>query len=84
MTQEKNNLDKHLDSLPENNGPRRSAVVNPRFIIIEESFSGHCCFEYSIIDTSISVDADPYRKRGMCETFDKDNAETICNALNKL
>jgi len=55
-----------------------------RFVIIEESFSGHCCFEYSIIDTSISVDADPYRKRCMCQTFDKDNAEIICNALNKL
>jgi len=55
---------------------------NPRYIILEESCSGHCCFEYTVIDTHIKHDAT--WKRSMCETFDKDKAETICNALNKL
>jgi len=56
---------------------------NERYVIIEESFSGHCCFEYSVIDTSIRKDADPYRKRCICETFHKENAEIVCEALNK-
>jgi hypothetical protein len=51
-----------------------------RYIILEESCSGHCCFEYTVIDTHIKHDGT--WKRSMCETFDKDKAETICNALN--
>jgi hypothetical protein len=53
---------------------------SPRYIILEESCSGHCCFEYTVIDTHIEHDGT--WKRSMCETFDKDKAETICNALN--
>jgi hypothetical protein len=56
---------------------------NDRYIIIEESFSAHCCFEYSVIDTSVNVDAYESWKRCMCETFDKKSAEIICEALNK-
>jgi hypothetical protein len=55
---------------------------SPRYIILEESCSGHCCFEYTVIDTHIEHNGT--WKRTMCETFDKDKAETICNALNRL
>ena len=53
---------------------------SPRYIILEESCSGHCCFEYTVIDTHIEHNGT--WKRTMCETFDKDKAEIICNALN--
>jgi hypothetical protein len=40
----------------------------------------HCCFGYTVIDTSIEDDGT--WKRSMCETFDRDKAEIICDALN--
>jgi len=55
---------------------------SPRFIIIEESCSGHCCFDCTVIDTHIEHDGT--WKRTMCETFDREKAEIICNTLNKL
>ena len=59
---------------------------NDRYIIIEESFTGHCCFGYSIIDTKAGkVHYGDYSnwKKSMCETFDKEEAEIICESLNK-
>lgn len=47
-----------------------------RFIVVEESVSGHCCFEYSVIDTEES-------KKTMCETFNRNEALIICKALNQ-
>jgi hypothetical protein len=60
----------------------KQETLAARYIILEESCSGHCCFEYTVIDTHIEHDVT--WKRSMCETFDKDKAETICNALNRL
>ena len=60
---------------------------NTRYIIIEGSFSQHCCFGYTIIDTAAGKeDYGDYKpwKRSMCETFEKEEAEIICNALNEL
>ena len=54
--------------------------LTPRFIIMDDSCSGHCCFGYTVIDTSIEDDGT--WKRSMCETFDRDKAEIICDALN--
>jgi hypothetical protein len=52
------------------------AKASARFIIVAESVSGHCCFEYSVLDTSEGGGT-------MCETFDKDTAVMICYALNQ-
>ena len=55
-----------------------------RYIIIDSSVSAHCCFECTIIDTAAGKeDYGDYWKRSMCETFDRAEAEIICDALNK-
>jgi hypothetical protein len=55
-----------------------------RYIIIDQSVSAHCCFECTIIDTAAGKeDYGDYWKRSMCETFDRAEAEIICDALNK-
>ena len=46
-------------------------VNNDRYIIVECSISGHCCFEYTIVDTlEGKVDYGDYWKKSMFETFD--------------
>jgi hypothetical protein len=75
-------VDKEVERKLEQITLKEAADSNPRYIILEESCSGHCCFEYTVIDTHIEDDVT--WKRSMCETFDKDKAETICNALNRL
>ena len=55
-----------------------------RYIIVDESVSAHCCFKCTIIDTAAGKeDYGDYWKRSMCETFDRAEAEIICDALNK-
>jgi hypothetical protein len=55
-----------------------------RFIIVDESLSAHCCFDYTIVDTHFGKeDYGDYWKKTMCECFDKEEAENICQALNK-
>jgi hypothetical protein len=54
-----------------------------RYIIVKESTSAHCCFEYTIIDTKYGKeDYGDYWKRKMCETFQEKEAVQICIALN--
>jgi len=57
-----------------------------RFIVVDGSKSGHCCFEFSIIDThrkTFKYDdggiSEPY---AVCECFFKGEADEICKALN--
>jgi hypothetical protein len=59
--------------------------ITSRFIVIEKSLSSHCCFGYTVVDTKEGKeDYGDYWKKSMCETFDKEDAEIICNSLNKL
>ena len=51
-----------------------------RYKVIEGSNSGHCCFDYSVIDTDKNT---PFEDGRICETFYKPEADLICNALNK-
>ena len=55
-----------------------------RYIIVKGSHSAHCCFDYSIMDTSqgkseYSPDRWAYC---VCECFYEEDAELICNKLN--
>ncbi len=60
-----------------------SSNIN-RYIIIKESTSGHCCFGYSIVDTTWGTESyEDSWKRRMCETFEAKEAVEICDALNK-
>ena len=49
--------------------------MTDKYYIKEGSDSGHCCFEYTVIDSSKCVQ--------VCECFDIKQAQLICNALNK-
>jgi hypothetical protein len=60
------------------------ADAKARFIVVARSISGHCCFEYSIVDTKEGKETyGDYWKKVMCETFNKDEAIIICHALNQ-
>lgn len=58
-----------------------------RYIIIEESQSAHCCFDYTVVDTHAGATKNDkgkhvYWNRTMCECFELEEAEEICKALN--
>lgn len=55
--------------------------VKDRFKIIEGSQSGHCCFEYTIVDTEKPTIVNG-KDDSVCECFEKEQAELICKALN--
>ena len=62
----------------------RPKTKAPRYKVVEESLSGHCCFEYTIVDTvrpktAVGVDGgfEP-----LCECWSREEADLICNALN--
>lgn len=58
---------------------------NKRFIVLNGSESAHCCFEFTVIDTSKGKeDYGDYWKETVCETFEKKHAIMICDALNQL
>lgn len=49
-----------------------------RYRIVEKSISCHCCFDYTIVDTTVKDEHDS----AMCECFNRDEAILICYALN--
>ena len=61
---------------------KKTKGVDDRFIILEDSDSGHCCFEYSILDTKKTNEVWLKKHESICETFDIESAESICKALN--
>lgn len=48
-----------------------------RYIVIEGSKSGHCCFNFTVVDTTRDDES-------VCECFDREDAELIVKALNAL
>jgi hypothetical protein len=54
-----------------------------RYIIVDESMSAHCCFQWSIVDTTAGKDDEEWTKH-ICEGFREEDAQLICDALNKL
>ena len=59
-------------------------TTTPRYIVVKESLSGHCCFGYTVVDTTYPVDKDGQYdiESGLCECFDEESANIICHALN--
>ena len=69
-------------------------MYSERFKLVEKSASGHCCFEYSILDKEnpqtrvdgsaiVDEDGEPYYHI-VCETYDKVYAEMILSVLNNM
>ena len=57
-----------------------------RYKVVEESTTAHCCFAYTVVDTKEAPDIEAGTHGGahVCETFRKDSAERIVDALNTL
>lgn len=62
-----------------------------RYIVVEGSVSGHCCFEWTVADLSkpTLINGEHYSPKGVpqywniCECFDEEDAAAIASALNK-
>ena len=70
-----------IESIQDLNGSNN----NIRYIIIKGSRSGHCCFEYTIVDTKkgLNRNMDSWNNQ-VCETFGVKDAIKICSSLNKM
>lgn len=57
-----------------------------RFIVVKGSQSAHCCFEYTVVDTTkpMMIGGERYGDQfdPLCECFEAEDAERICAALN--
>ena len=66
--------------------------MSDRYKIVDRSQSGHCCFAYTVVDTSRPCLLDesgeiyvgPYgpEYEQVCECFTWEDADNICTALN--
>jgi hypothetical protein len=56
--------------------------MSHRYKIVQGSQSAHCCFGYTIVDTTTVLTGykDDYEE--ICECFELQQAELICDALN--
>ena len=58
-----------------------------RYQIVSGSQSGHCCFEYTVVDTLKPLIICGCQYEGqfevVCETFELEEATLVCDALNK-
>lgn len=63
-----------------------------RYQIYNGSQSVHCCFEVTVVDTTkpVIIDGEHYKGsdgqyyyESVCECFDMESAQLICDALNK-
>lgn len=59
-----------------------------RFLVVDGSQSGHCCFEYTVVDTELPVTIAGVHYKNqyepVCECFERADADRICAALNKV
>lgn len=60
--------------------------ANPRFFIVKESISAHCCFGYTVCDRTkpVLIHGKHYKERceTVCECFEEEEAILVCVALN--
>lgn len=60
-----------------------------RYIVVDGSDTGHCCFDATVLDTTkpqLSGDGRvlPGRYEQVCECFEREAADMIADALNRL
>ncbi len=60
--------------------------VVKRYKLVHGSQSAHCCFEFTVVDTTrpFLIHGKQYEGQfeALCETFDYDSARSIVDALN--
>lgn len=58
----------------------------PRFFIVQESISNHCCFDYTVCDRTkpVLIHGVHYKQRyhAVCECIEEHDAVLVCLALN--
>lgn len=56
-----------------------------RYVVFEGSYTGHCCFEYSVIDTKTPCSSGFKDRIGtmVCECFEETDADLIAERLNE-
>lgn len=61
-------------------------MVSPRYKVVDGSESAHCCFKCTVVDTAQPMMFNgkhfDNRYESVCETFDREDADLICAALN--
>lgn len=61
--------------------------MSVRYKVVEGSQSAHCCFDFTVVDlkkpTLIYGEHWNNEFDAVCECFDKEDADRICEALNK-
>lgn len=59
-----------------------------RYEVVEGSQSAHCCFEFTIVDTTkpTMIGGKQYNNQfePVCECYTREDADTICTALNRV
>ena len=57
-----------------------------RYKVVDGSQSCHCCFSYTVVDTTkpVIIGGEHYESQyeAVCECFDAADAKAICDALN--
>lgn len=51
-----------------------------RYEVKEKSVSGHCCFEYSVVDTESTKKYAQFS--AVCECYEREDADRIAELLN--
>jgi hypothetical protein len=62
-------------------------VTTGKWIVLDRSLSGHCCFDGTVVEAS-SLDPGskpdrPYYRNAICESFEVEQAQQIADALNE-
>lgn len=59
-----------------------------RYLVVEGSQSWHCCFDWTVVDTTqpVIIAGDHYKGQfeAVCECFEQWQASEICEALNEM
>lgn len=57
-----------------------------KFIVVNGSQSGHCCFDWTVVDTTKPeiIGGEHYKNQfePICECYEKEQADEIAKALN--
>lgn len=60
--------------------------MSARFVVVDGSQSAHCCFGFTVVDTTkpVMIGANHYEGQfePICETFERADAEMITDHLN--
>lgn len=54
----------------------------PRYQVVDESQSGHCCFDFTVVDTQAPHEMYRNLFEAVCECFGREQAVMIAAALN--